>query len=107
VLESLVGEIQDEFEVPYKEIQKQKDDTYLVDGFASVESVKSKFKLPIKGEGYTTIGGLVFGFLGHDPIVGEKIRIGNIEMQISEMEKNRVKRIIIKKMGVKLTGAKS
>lgn len=100
VLESLVGEIQDEFEEPYKEIQKQKDGTYLIDGFASVESVKSKFKLPIKGEGYTTISGLVVGLLGHDPIIGEKIKIGDIEMRISKMEKNRIKRITIKKTGV-------
>ena len=107
VLENLVGEIQDEFEEPYKEIQKQKDDTYSVDGFASVESVKSKFKLPIKGEGYATIGGLVFGLLGHHPIVGEKIKIGDVEMQISEMEKNRIKRIIIKKTVTKLTGSRN
>lgn len=100
IIESLVGEIQDEFEVPYKEIQKQKAGTYLVDGFASVESVKSKFKLPIKGEGYTTIGGLVAGLLGHDVEVNEKIKIGNVEMTILEMEKNRIKRMIIKKTGI-------
>lgn len=107
VLESLVGEIQDEFEAPYKEIEKQKDGTYLVDGFASIESVKSKFKMPIKGEGYTTIGGLVIGLIGHDPVIGEKIKIGDIEMQVSEIEKNRIKRIIIKKMGANLTGSRS
>ncbi|HLC82252.1 MAG TPA: hemolysin family protein [Bacteroidia bacterium] len=100
VLESLVGEIQDEFEEPYKEIQRQKNGTYLVDGFASVDSVKSKFKLPLKGSGYTTIGGLVYGLLGHTPVIGEKIKIGNIEMQVSEMEKNRIKRLTIKK-GIK------
>lgn len=104
VLESLVGEIQDEFEVPYKEIQKQKNNTYLVDGFASVESVKSKFKLPIKGEGYTTIGGLVNGLMGHDPAIGEKIIIGDLEMQISEMEKNRIKKMVFKKIHKKHIG---
>lgn len=107
VLESLVGEIQDEFEAPYKETEKQKDGTYLVDGFASIESVKSKFKMPIKGEGYTTIGGLVIGLMGHDPVIGEKIKIGDIEMQVSEIEKNRIKRIIIKKMDANLTGSRS
>ena len=97
IIESLVGEIQDEFEVPYKEIQKQKNGTYIVDGFASVESVKSKFKLPIKGEGYTTIGGLIIGLFGHEPEIGEKIKIGEVTMEVSEMEKNRIKKIIIKK----------
>lgn len=105
VIESLVGEIQDEFEDPYKEIQKQKNGTYLVDGFASVESVKSKFKLPIKGDSYVTIGGLIFGFLGHDPVVGEKLRIGNIEMEILDLEKNRIKRIIIKRKSAKKSKA--
>jgi CBS domain containing-hemolysin-like protein len=98
IIESLVGEIQDEFEEPYKEIQKQKNGTYVVDGFASVESVKSRFKLPIKGEGYTTIGGLISSLFGHEPEIGEKIKIGEVTMEVSEMEKNRIKRIIIKKL---------
>lgn len=100
VLESLVGEIQDEFETTYKEIEKMEDGTYSVDGFASVESVKSKFNLSISGEGYITIGGLVFGLLGHDPLIGEKISIGDLEMEISEIEKNRIKRIIIKTINI-------
>ncbi|MBI5123696.1 HlyC/CorC family transporter [Candidatus Roizmanbacteria bacterium] len=98
IIESLVGEIQDEFEKPYSEIQKRKDGSYLVDGFASIENVKSKLKLPIKGQGYTTIGGLVFGLLGHEPTIGEKINIGEVELEIFEAGKNRIKKIIVKKM---------
>lgn len=97
ILESLVGEIQDEFEDPYREIQKQKDGSYLIDGFVPIDTVKSKFKLPITGTGYTTISGLIVGLLGHRPEVGEKVKIGEVEMEIFEMENNRIKRIKIKK----------
>jgi CBS domain containing-hemolysin-like protein len=101
ILESLVGEIQDEFEDPYKEIQKQDDGTYLVDGLASVESVKSKFKLPIKGEGFTTIGGLVIGMLGREPKVNEELFIADIHLRNAEMDKSRIKRLHVKKVKAK------
>jgi magnesium and cobalt transporter len=97
VIESLVGEIQDEFEVPYTEIQKQADDTYMVDGLTSVENIKGRFNLSIAGEGYSTIGGLVLGLLGHDPTVGEKLNIGNLEMEIKELESKRIKSLLIRK----------
>jgi CBS domain containing-hemolysin-like protein len=106
ILESLVGEIQDEFEDPFKEIQKLEDGTYMVDGLASVESVKSKFKLPIRGEGYTTIGGLVIGMLGREPKVDEGLYIGEIHITIAEMDKSRIKRMLVKKVKAKPAKAK-
>lgn len=43
ILESLVGEIQDEFEQPLRDIQKQPDGSYLVDGLTAIDRVQSKF----------------------------------------------------------------
>lgn len=93
VLESLVGDIQDEFEKPDEPIKKQKDGSFVIDGLVPVKTVINKFKLPMRGQGYSTIGGLVFGVLGHQPITGEKLQIGNIVFTIEKMEKKRIKTI--------------
>ncbi|MBI4078767.1 MAG: HlyC/CorC family transporter [Candidatus Levybacteria bacterium] len=97
VIESLVGEIQDEFDQPLQDIQKQKDDSYLVDGAASIEKVQNKFRLPMRGQGYTTIGGLVFGLLGREPKKGDQVQIGNIVFTVEAMEKRRIKTLRLKK----------
>jgi len=97
IIESLVGEIQDEFEIPHNEIQKKSDGTFLVDGLASIESVRQKFKLPLQGNEYSSIGGLMYGQLGHTPSVGETIQVGEFSFEITEVEQDRIIQIIVKK----------
>jgi CBS domain containing-hemolysin-like protein len=58
-----------------------------------VKTVITKFNLPMKGQGYSTIGGLVFGLLGHQPKVNEKVQISNIIFAVEKMEKKRIKTI--------------
>lgn len=97
IIESLVGEIQDEFEQPAHSIQKQPDGSFLVDGLTPIDRVQEKFSLPMRGQGYTTIGGLVFGLLGREPQVGDEVQIGTIVFRIEEMDKKRIKTMRLKK----------
>lgn len=97
VIESVVGEIEDEFEKPLKGIQKQEDGRYTIDGLTSVEEVQKKFNLPVKGQGYTTIGGLVFGLLGHEPRIGDSVQLGNIILEIKQLEGKRIKTLALKR----------
>lgn len=97
ILESLVGEIQDEFEQPLRDMQKQSDGSYLVDGLTAIERVQSKFNLSMKGQGYTTIGGLVFGLLGRQPEKGNTVQIGNIIFEIENTEGKRIKTLRLRK----------
>lgn len=97
VIESLVGEIQDEFEQPLHDICKQKDGSYLVDGLTTIDRVQEKFSLPMRGQGYTTIGGLVFGLLGREPEAGDEVQIGAIIFKIEAMDKKRIKALRLRK----------
>lgn len=97
VIESIVGEIEDEFEKPFMDIEKQADGSFLVNGLASVDYVRQKIDLPIKGQGYTTVGGVVFGLLGKPPKVGDRVQIGHTSLEVAEIEGRRVKRLRIKK----------
>ncbi|MBI4097245.1 MAG: HlyC/CorC family transporter [Candidatus Levybacteria bacterium] len=91
IIESLVGEIHDEFEKPVKEIQRQKDGSYLIDGLLPIEKVQKRFSLPLRGQGYSTIGGLVFGLLGREPVVGDEVQIGTISFTVEAFDKKRIK----------------
>lgn len=90
VIESLVGEIEDEFEKPPQEIEKLKNGIYRIDGLTAVEKVQKKFNLPLKGQGYTTIGGLVFGILGTEPKIGDTIQIGTLILEIESLDGKRI-----------------
>ena len=98
ILESIVGEIYDEFDKTEVKIKKNINGDYIVDGLTSVQSIRQKFNIPIKGHGYVTIGGVVFGILGKEPKIGDTVRIGNIELKIQEVEKKRIKTLIVVKL---------
>lgn len=97
ILESLVGEIQDEFEQPFRDLQKQPDGSYLVDGLTSIEKIQGKFNLYLKGQGYTTVGGLVYGLLGRQPEIGDIVQIGQIIFEIKKTEGKRIKTLLMTK----------
>lgn len=97
ILESIVGEIEDEFEKPKEDIYRQKDGSYLIDGFTSIDRLQQKFRLPLKGQGYVTVGGLVFGILGRTPKVGDSVQIGNITLKIELVDGRRIKTLRLNK----------
>ncbi len=103
IMESLVGEIEDEFEEAVTNITKHKEGGYAVNGHTLLTDIKDKFKFPLKGQGYTTIGGLVYGLLGHEPRIGDTVEIGNLSLTVEEIEGKRIKvlRIQRKKSGRK------
>lgn len=97
IIESLVGEIEDEFENPRPQILKEKDGTYLVDGLTPLDQVKKKLTLPVKGQGYSTIGGFTFGLLGREAKKGDTIVVGDVSITVEEIVRNRIKTLRLKK----------
>jgi CBS domain containing-hemolysin-like protein len=91
IIESLVGEIEDEFEESGTNISKRKDGSYTIAGHTLIADFQEKFRLPLRGQGYTTIGGLVFGLLGHEPRIGDTVEISNLVLKVEEIEGKRIK----------------
>lgn len=97
IIESLVGEIDDEFDTPVKTFQKHKDGSILIQGQTLIGDVQKKLLLPLKGQGYTTIGGLIFGLLGHEPYIGDTVQIGTWIIAIEQIEGKRIKLLRFKR----------
>lgn len=101
IIESLVGEIQDEFDKPINEVKRQIDGSFLIDGRASIEAVQKRFRLPVKRLGYSTVGGFVFGLLGREPKIGDKVQLGNITFEVKEIDRKRVKIVSLRRETIK------
>ncbi len=91
VLEQIVGEIEDEFDVVEDEgdIFGLADRTYRVSGDTSVERVNEAFGVQLApsegGEGeprFETIGGLIAHEMGHVPKRGERARLGGLDFVV-------------------------
>lgn len=97
VLESVVGDIEDEFDRPSNDIKKLKNGTYLIDGLVTIEEFEEKFKVKIKEKEFTTIGGWVFGQLGREPKIGDAIEINKMRLEVEALDGKRIKILRLKK----------
>jgi magnesium and cobalt transporter len=88
VLEEIVGEIEDEFDIPEDEgdIFALADNSYRVAGDASIEHVSEEFETSLHASDpdaeFDTIGGLIAHEIGHVPRRGEQIHLGGLEFTV-------------------------
>lgn len=105
LLESIVGNIQDEYDDEDEEIQEITPNTFDILGSADPEEVMEILgqKLP-DNEDYDTIGGFVTDLLGYIPEDGQtpELSWGNIEFSIIKTKDNRIEKLraVIKKKEV-------
>ena len=97
ILEELVGEIADEYDQDTPEpIIRIDDHTTDVDARVPVDELNEELDLQLpEEEDYETIGGFVFSAMGHIPEVGERFTHENVEIQVTEAEARRIKRLRI------------
>jgi len=103
ILEELVGEITDEYEViPAEPIKRIDEHTIDVDARTSIDDVNDEFDSDIpEDEDYDTIGGFVFSRLGYIPKTGETFDYDNLKFTVASAEARRIKRINIQKIADK------
>lgn len=91
VVEELVGDIQDEFDVPEKpEFRQISTEEFEVEGGLNLYEINQMTDLELESDEVTTIGGFVTHLLGHFPRQGEKFRIANYEVTATKVEARRV-----------------
>lgn len=84
VLEQIVGDIEDEYDVDEKEtsIKKNDDDTYLVNALTPIDDFNAYFSTNFSDADFDTIGGLILQQFGYLPKRNEKIVFGDFEVVV-------------------------
>jgi magnesium and cobalt transporter len=91
VLEQIVGDIGDEYDVDDGEgIRKESDRVYAVPALTRIEDFNAAFGTRFSDEEFDTIGGLVLHELGRMPRRGEAIQIGGLELKVMRADRRRI-----------------
>jgi putative hemolysin len=93
VLEEIVGEIEDEFDLPDTSIERVDDRHIRIDGTYTIDDFNEEFGTELEQEDFHTMAGLVFGELGRAPEVGDSVHVDGIRMTVLEIEGSRIIRI--------------
>ncbi|MCD1295277.1 hemolysin [Methanocella sp. CWC-04] len=95
LIEEIVGEIQDEYDIQVNEIEEIKEGEYLVDGSTKIDTFNEILNVNIESEYYDSIGGYLIGEFGRLPQAGEKLEKENIVFTVEGVDKNRIKKVRI------------
>ena len=95
LLEPLVGDLRDEFDVEEEAPIVRVDNTrWLIEGQTNTDDVRERLGMEIPDGEYVTLGGLLFERFGHIPVEGEEVRVGDWDLRVVEMDKRRVAQVL-------------
>lgn len=94
-LEELVGEIGDEHDDDDVSVQRQPNGDFLVAGVTTINRVNEVLESQISEDEYDTVGGLVFGLLGHVPTIGEFIVEHQWSFRVEQLDGRRIQTVRI------------
>jgi magnesium and cobalt exporter, CNNM family len=95
LLEEIVGEIEDEFDLPDESVEQVDDDTIRIDGTFPIDDFNERFNSNLPDEDYHTVAGFVFGLLGRQPEVGDDISHDGMRFDVLEVEGSRINRLAV------------
>jgi putative hemolysin len=100
LVEELVGEIADEYDVVQEMIRPETDGTFLIDAKLSLDDANEKLGLDIHDEEFNTLGGHVFGLLGREPKPGDEVEKDGYVLRVVESDRHRINQLrLINKKG--------
>ena len=97
LLEEIVGEIRDEYDVESEPIVDEGNGTFVFSAKVDVDKVADRLGVDIERQGFETVGGYVLSHLGRVPTAGESFDIDGLSVEVLEAERRRVHRVRIRR----------
>src|SRR5947208_283069 len=92
LLEEIVGEIEDEFDLPDETVERIDEDRVRIDGTFTIDDFNERFKCDLPDEDYHTVGGFVFGLLGRGAEPGDEVSHDGLRFHVDQVEGQRIHR---------------
>jgi magnesium and cobalt transporter len=97
LLEEIVGEIRDEYDVESEPFVEEDENTFLISGRVNIDQVAPRLGLQIDDEGFETFGGYLLTHLGRVPAVGETFEVDGISVEVLEAEHRRIQKVRVRR----------
>jgi CBS domain containing-hemolysin-like protein len=97
LLEEIVGEIRDEYDVESETVIDEGDGTFVFSGKVSVDEVRDRLDVAIEREGFETLGGYLLSHLGRMPYVGETFEVDELAVEVLEVERRRITKVRVRR----------
>jgi putative hemolysin len=95
VLEEIVGEIEDEYDLPDESVERIDERTIRVDGTFPIDDFNEQFATALPAEDYHTVAGFVFGQLGRAAAEGDEVDYDGLHFRVLVVDGPRIERLEI------------
>ena len=93
LLEEIVGEIRDEYDVEIERIVDEGNGRFLLSGSVHVDEMANLMRVNVDGHGFETVGGFLLSKLGRVPHVGEHMEVDGLDVEIVDTQQRRITRV--------------
>jgi CBS domain containing-hemolysin-like protein len=98
ILEEIVGEIEDEYDVEEAPIERVSAHEAVLDARVGIEALNEMFGIDIPNADYDTVGGIIFTELGRVPVAGDEVRVDGIRLHVLSVIGRRIKKVRVTKL---------
>jgi CBS domain containing-hemolysin-like protein len=95
LLEEIVGEIEDEFDLPDESVEQVDEHTIRIDGTFPIDDFNEQFRTELPMEDYHTVAGFVFGQLGRAAQAGDEVSHDGMVFRVEEVEGQRIDKLAV------------
>src|SRR5919201_1537165 len=95
LLEEIVGEIEDEFDLPDESVEQVDEHTIRIDGTFPIDDFNEQFRTELPVEDYHTVAGFVFGQLGRAAQAGDEVSHDGVLFRVEEVEGQRIDKLAV------------
>jgi CBS domain containing-hemolysin-like protein len=97
LLEEIVGEIRDEYDVESESVVDEGDGVFVMSGKADVSALQEHFGVAVERAGFDSVGGYLLSSLGRVPVKGEHFDVGPLAVEVLDAERRRVTRVRLRR----------
>ena len=98
ILEEIVGEIRDEYDVESPEIEQDGSSRYWVAGRVSLDELSERLGVDFEVEDVATVGGLVYTLFGRVPRAGEAVARNGFRIVVERVRRRRIERVYFERL---------
>jgi CBS domain containing-hemolysin-like protein len=98
LLEEIVGEIRDEYDVETEPVTEEPDGSWVFSGKVNFDEVRERLDVEVEPEGFETVGGYVLTRVGRVPTAGETFELDGMQVEVLEAERRRIHRVRFKRL---------
>jgi putative hemolysin len=93
LLEEIVGEIEDEYDLPDESVERVDDSRIRIDGTFPIDDFNEQFDQELPQDDYHTVAGFVFGALGRAAESGDEVLHDGLRFHVLDVDGPRIERL--------------